>query len=392
MTDTPRASNTATATATATAGLPRHTDILVVGAGILGIAHAVEAARSGMTVRVLERDARAVGASVRNFGHACVSAQPDELLATALDSREGWLAAASEAGIWAREAGAVVVARTPAELGLLEEFRDQRGTELVELLDAAGTAARIGQPAADAGIIGGAFLPADLRVDPRTAVGGLTRSLISRAGVEVLFRTAVGRIGDGEVATARGTFTADHVVVCTGHDLDQLLPDLADTHRVRRCALNMASADAVPGLRTESALLTGFSMVRYGGFSALPSGPAVAAELAERRPDLTGIDANIMLTTRPDGTVLLGDSHHRDLTVDPFLDEDVTRLLLDELASIVSPSGFRVRQRWQGVYASSPDTDLLVERVHPRTTVAVVTTGIGMTMSFGVARRVLRDL
>lgn len=372
--------------------LPRHTDLLVVGAGIVGIAHAVEAARSGMTVRVLERDARAVGASVRNFGHACVTAQADDLLDTALDSREGWLTAASESGIWAREAGAVVVARTRAELGLLEEFRDRRGAELVEMLDAAGTAARIGEPPVEAGILGGAFLPADLRVDPRNAVGGLTESLTARPGVEVLFRTAVGRIGDGEVDTARGTFTADHVVVCTGHDLDQLLPDLADRHRVRRCALEMASADAVPGLRTASALLTGYSMVRYGGFSALPSGPTVAAELAGHRPDLIGIDANIMLTTRPDGTVLLGDSHHRDLTVDPFLDEDVAALLIDELASIVSPSGFRIRQRWQGVYASSPDTDLVVERVHPRTTAAVVTTGIGMTMSFGVARRVLRGL
>lgn len=372
--------------------LPRHTDLLVVGAGIVGTAHAVEAARAGMTVRVLERDARAVGASIRNFGHACVTAQADDLFETALDSRDGWLTAAAESGIWAREAGAVVVARTQAELGLLEEFRDRRGAELVELLDAAGTAARIGDPPADAGILGGAFLPADLRVDPRTAVGGLTTTLAGRPGVEVLFRTAVGRIGDGEVDTARGTFTADHVVVCTGHDLDQLLPDLADRHRVRRCALEMASADAVAGLRTESALLTGYSMVRYGGFSSLPSGPTVTAELAGRRPDLVGADANIMLTTRPDGSLLLGDSHHRDVTVDPFLDEDVAALLLDELASIVSPSGFRVRQRWQGVYASSPDTDLVVERVHPRTTAAVVTTGIGMTMSFGVARRVLRGL
>lgn len=371
---------------------PRHTDLLVVGGGILGIAHAVEAARSGMTVRVLERDDRAVGASVRNFGHACVTAQSDELLETALDSRDGWLTAAAESGIWAREAGALVVARTPAELGLLEEFRRARGADLVEMLDAAGAAARIGEPPAGSGILGGAFLPADLRVDPRTAVGGLAGFVARRPGVEVLLRTAVGRIGDGEVDTPRGTFTADHVVVCTGHDLDQLLPDLADRHRVRRCALNMASADAVPGIRTESALLTGFSMVRYGGFSSLPSGPGVAAELAGRHPELTAIDANIMLTTRPDGTLLLGDSHHRDLTVDPFLDEDVTRLLLDELASVVSPSGFRIRQRWQGVYASSPDTDLVVERVHPRTTAAAVTTGIGMTMSFGVARRVLRGL
>ena len=50
-------------------------DLAVVGAGIVGLACALAAAKRGKRVVVLDRDAQANGASVRNFGFITITGQ-----------------------------------------------------------------------------------------------------------------------------------------------------------------------------------------------------------------------------------------------------------------------------------------------------------------------------
>lgn len=369
-------------------------DLVIVGAGIIGLAHAVEAVHRGLTVEIVERDAEAVGASVRNFGHACITAQDPALLETAQASRRGWLRTAAQCGFWAPEAGAIVLARSPAEAALIEEFRDRRGTEAVRLLTADEVTSRLGGPARtpDPTIVGAALLPADLRVDPRSTVATIAAWLADQPGARLHWRTNAVRCTDAAVHTSRGVVRGRHVLVCVGHDLDLLYPKTAEDNAVERCRLQMALVRAPAGFVLDSAVLTGTSMLRYAGMAKLAAAASVRAELERGNPELLELGANMMFTRRPDGTLLIGDSHHYGLTAPPFLDEEVSAHLLGGISRILGVDRLDVLQRWQGVYASSGRTDVLRARHEPTVSSVTVTTGLGMTLAFGLAAETLDAL
>ena len=363
------------------------TDLVVIGAGIAGLAHAIAAHERGLRVTVVERDTRAVGASVRNFGHACVTAQSGDLYDLAQVARGKWLRYGTAAGMSVRETGGLAVARTAAEAAVLEELSTGREAGQVALLTPAQVREHLGA-AADPAIVGGAFLRDDLRVDPREAVGALAAWLAAQPGIEFRWGTAFLGAEDGVVRTTRGEIRTARTVVCVGHDLDHVFPDLADAGKVERCGLQMALVEAPDGIRIMPAVLTGTSMLRYPAFAETVAADALRSEMAAAHPELVGIGANVMFTQRPDGTVIVGDSHRYAATMDPFTEESTSRILLDEIGRILGAE-LRVRQRWQGVYASSPQQPYLIAEAAPGVTAVSITSGVGMTISLGVAQKTL---
>src|ERR1700730_1517529 len=102
--------------------MPERADIVVIGGGILGLAHAWILARKGKRVVLIERGRRATGASVRNFGMIWPIGQPaGEMHAMALRSREIWLEALAAARLSYRPTGSLHVAHCQDEAEVLRE-------------------------------------------------------------------------------------------------------------------------------------------------------------------------------------------------------------------------------------------------------------------------------
>jgi FAD dependent oxidoreductase TIGR03364 len=356
--------------------------VLIVGAGVVGLGHAMHALARGASVAVVERNARAIGASVRNFGHGCVTAQDGDALRFAMAARGHWLRAAEEAGFWIRDAGTVVVARNDDEYAVLEDFHAARGDDVV-LLDAAGVTARV--PVTE-GVVGGAWLPLDLRVDPREAIASIAAWLAAR-GVAFHWSTSVHGIEGDVVRTSRGDLTADKIVVAVGHDVDRLYPEISDRFAVRRCSLHMLELDG-PRTTVDPAVLTGWSLLRYDGFAVSP-----ALKQVRERLDPAGIEAglNLMFTQRPSGEIVFGDTHDYGELVSPFRPEQRDELLLAQARELFGIPAPRVRARWRGVYASAPE-NFLIDSPAPNLRVVSVTSGIGMTTGFGLAEQVIDGL
>ncbi len=99
------------------------TDVTIVGGGILGLAFAIEATRRQKKVTVFERDPRARGTSVRNFGMIyLLSMRPGKISKRALRTRNLWLELGQSAKFWFNPCGSLLVARSKEEIVVLEEL------------------------------------------------------------------------------------------------------------------------------------------------------------------------------------------------------------------------------------------------------------------------------
>ena len=368
--------------------MSRHFDLAVVGSGIVGLAHAAAAERRGLSVVVIDRAASILGASVRNFGHLCLTAQDGQAREYGEASRTLWLDLARDAGFWIRQSGTVVVAQARDEFEILAEFRDLRGEDDVVLLSADEVRERV--PVVHARAVGGAILPRDLQVDPREAATSIARWL-KRRGVEFLPATTVLGVESGLVHTSRGEISADTVVVAVNHDVDQLFPEIADRAGIQRCGLDMMLVDAHLAFALPAPLFTGWSLIRYAGFAATESAATVRTRLSSEYPELFALDLNQMYTQRPDGGLIVGDTHYRSDGLPPFQDEFAFESLLSLARGLFGIERVRVRERWQGVYASAPN-DFLIETPCDDVRVVSVTTGVGMTTGLGLGERVIADL
>lgn len=351
-------------------------DLAVVGAGIVGLGHAAAAVERGLSVVVVDRADAIIGSTIRNFGHIGTTAHVGEARRYADRAHAVWTRLAERAGFWLGRTGTLVVARAADELAILEQAGF--GTLL--------TATEVARQAPVRGAVGGLHAPDDLQVDPREAAPAIAAHLAA-AGVAFRWRTSALGASTGVLHTTRGDIRAAAIVVAVNYDVDQLYPEIAEQHGVERCGLDMLLAD---GIGLGIPLLTGTSMLRYSAFAQTPAAAEVRARYATTHPELLTRDVNQMYAERPDGTLIVGDTHYRGSAIAPFQDEDAFRLLL-ALGNEAFGRPLTVRQRWQGVYATAPQEFL---RVAPADGIRVVavTTGIGMTTGLGLAESVIEEL
>ena len=365
-------------------------DLAVVGAGVLGLAHALAAARLGLRVAVIERDQRANGASVRNFGLVVVSGQEaGESLALARRTRALWEELATEAGIAIVQRGMLVAAQRSEALAVLDAFAQTEGGAGCTLHDRADTYAR--WPMLDGGIADALWSPHELRMESRTAIPRFAAFLAERHGVTFV-HAAVSAVEPGRVVTTRGGVVAERIVVTPGDDLHTLFPERLASFAVTRCKLQMLRVVDSALAALPCAVITDLSLLRYGGFASLPAAAMLAARLRNDQPAHLDNGVHLITVRSEDGSLVLGDSHHYGPSPDPFGSVQVDDLILNEYAALFGHRPEQVTERWIGIYASAPDRALLIDRVDDGIRLVVVTSGTGASTGLAIGEQVVAEL
>ncbi|MEX0676411.1 MAG: TIGR03364 family FAD-dependent oxidoreductase [Pirellulales bacterium] len=368
-------------------------DDAVVGAGILGLAHAFHLARRGRRVIVFERNARAAGASVRNFGMLWPIGQPaGPMHEMALSSRAFWLEVLRASGLWHETSGSLHLAYRQDEAQVLAEFTAGAAANGYECeLLAPEQVARRSPAVKTTGLAAGMWSPTEICVDPREVIAGLPGWLTRTFGVRFEFGSAVTAYDRPRVSAGDKTYRAERLVVCSGDDFQTLYPGSFAGAGLVRSKLQMMRSQAY-GARLGPMLAGGLTLRHYKNFENCPSLEAVKSRVARDHPEYDRYGIHVMASQNAHGELVIGDSHEYDGAIEPFDKPEIDRLILDYLHTFLAVPELEITARWHGTYAKHPREPYLIARPAPGATVVTATGGAGMTLSFGLADHVVRNL
>lgn len=367
-------------------------DIAIVGAGILGLAHALAAARRGKRVVVIERDAFATGASIRNFGFVTVTGQEaGDCWTLARRSRDVWAEVAAAARIPVLHEGLIVTARHPEAEAVIDAFLEtDMGAECRRL---SREEARARCPALRPdGVTAALYSPHELRVESRTAIAALARWLAEAHGVDFLWSTLVHSVETPMLETSRGRVEAETVVVCPGDNFHGLFADRIAAYAPTRCKLQMMRVVPERPVALGSAVMSDHGLARYHGYADLPAAGALKARLDREQPAKRQHGVHLIVVQSEDGSLVVGDTHEYGETLDPFISDELNALVLDELDSVLDLGARRVSESWIGTYASAGDRWRFTDAPDDATRVVVVTAGCGASTAFGIGEETIDTL
>ncbi len=361
-------------------------DLAIVGGGIVGLAHALAAHRRGLRVIVLERDAQAVGASIRNFGFVTVTGQAaGTTWRRAMRSRDIWAEIAPQAGIQIVHEGLLLAVHSDEARAVIEAFcRTEMGSECAVLSPKAAVE-RLPQ-LQTAGLAGALWSPHERRVESREAIPKLARWL-QQQGVVIEYGVQVRGVSLPTVETTRGTVRAAACVVCPGHDFQTLYADYLQP--LQHCQLHMLRL-ADPGFRLPGAVMSDLGLIRYLGYTMLSEATPLREKLAREQPQMLANGIHLIVVQSADGSLVVGDSHHYGQSLPPFAPLEVDQLILDCLAETLDFQP-KIVERWLGTYASGAQV-MEMHRPAEQVRVVVVTSGTGASTAFGIAEDTLADL
>ena len=367
---------------------------IVIGAGIVGLAMARALAIRSYQVTVIERNARAAGASIRNFGMIWPVGQPDGILyERALLSRSIWKEICDEAKIWYEQKGSLHLAYFPDEYKVLEELHETYRHRKYRLLDKEEV--RQKSPAVlQQGLSGGLFSEDEMVVDPVKAISGLAQFLEGKYHVKFIWGSAVTGISYPSVHCGKEVLRADEIYVCSGVDFETLYPELLSAAPLTRCKLQMMRLAAQPGQsRIGPSLCGGLSLLQYSAFKAAGSLPSLSSRLHNQYEQQIKWGIHVMVSQNEQGDLTVGDSHEYGSVHDPFDKKIINDLILDYLYCFADLKKYSLSQSWNGIYAKM--TDGSTEYVcTPESGVTVINGlgGAGMTLSFGLCEQLASSI
>lgn len=346
-------------------------EVLIIGAGIVGAACAEECTRAGLGVTVVDGNMIGGGATAAGMGHLVVMDDSEAQFALTRYSVELWrdLSAEMPEEVEYTKSGTIWVAADEEEMSFLpgkREYYVSRGVR-AEILDARALAGA--EPNLRPGLAGGLLVPDDAVLYPPCAASFLLARAQAR-GAKLEIGRRVARIESDGVQLEGGVHMEAGVIVnATGSAAALLTPGVPILPRKGHLVITDRHA--------------GFLRHQLVELGYLKSAHAVASD---------SVAFNVQ--PRPTGQILIGSSRQfgkEDGAIDSLL---LTRMLERASAFMPEIGELSAIRAWTGFRAATPDKLPLIGRWpgHERLHLAAGHEGLGITTSLGTAKLLVDEL
>jgi D-hydroxyproline dehydrogenase subunit beta len=339
-------------------------DAIVVGAGIVGAACAIEFAHGGMSVAVIESDVVGGGATAAGMGHIVVMDDSPAQLALTLYSQQLWHELSSQLppSVEYETTGTIWVAADQMEMEEVhrKHTRYQAHGILTTVLNRAEL--KKAEPNLRDGLAGGLLVHSDAVLYPPCAAQYLLRRGM-RAGAIIVNATAT-QIGHGQVTLSNGTtLRSTRIVNAAGTSAPALTPGLA----IRKRKGHLVITDRAPGFVRHQLVELG-----YLRSASSASRDSVAFNVQPRKT----------------GQVLIGSSRQYG-SEQTTVDQQILLRMLDRVRQYLpTVENLSVIRTWTGFRASTPDKLPLIGPAPDDPTLFLATghEGLGITTSLATAK------
>ena len=340
-------------------------DVVIVGAGIVGAACALECARAKMHVTIVDHGVIGGGATAAGMGHLVVMDDSEAQFALTRYSQQLWQEARPElpGDVEYTQCGTIWVAAGDEEMAEVRRkasYYERRGVP-AQILSAEELEQL--EPNLRKGMAGGLLVPEDGVLYPPCAA----RFLLEKAqgyGATVQLGAPVSTIGNGRVRRADGSeLSAGMIVNAAG----AWAPGLTRGISVKKRKGHLVITDRYPGFVQHQLVELGYLKSAHSVTS-----DSVAFNVQPRRT----------------GQMLIGSSRQYGAEHKDVDHEILTRMLQraqEYMPSLARASGLRV---WTGFRAATPDKLPLIGPWGEDSTVYLATghEGLGITTSLGTGR------
>jgi glycine/D-amino acid oxidase-like deaminating enzyme len=342
-------------------------DAIILGAGIVGTACALECVLAGLSVAVVEREsAGRGGATAAGMGHIVVMDDSPAQFALTRYSQSLWRALAAELpeSVEYRQPGTIWVAADDEEMAEARrkfEFFSTQGIR-AETLDAEALAEA--EPNLSRDVVGGLLMSSDAVLYPPAAAQYLLqKARLQKAELTLFEGQAAVAAGRGEVTLQDGTeLCSPRIVNATGALAPALTPGVA----VRKRKGHLTITKSYPGFVRHQVVELGY----------LKSAHSIASD---------SVAFNVQ--PRRNGQLVIGSSRQYG-SEDPAVEPEIVVTMMERAVLFMPGLAALATERvWCGFRAATPDKLPLIGPTEDSTVfLATGHEGLGITTSLATAR------